>query len=352
MNFSNFNEGTHLRLDRTTIIWSCILCFLTLYEVLQNLYFLFIFRRIRHHMDRVHYLTTIMCIGILVFVTFLYNPLSICILLFGDFLRENIWACKIILTLSKALGLLTPVTVLVVSIWVSLQFMFPFKSKMWTNTSTIRSSYFIVWFLIFLLYGVPSLVDPNIEQCEDPMKFPNRNHALALAYGFCTPCMLLFMLSNAMIYRKAKLLTMRAWQRESEAIQRRKVYHLKCLARVFTLIIVTSAIKLITILAFIHVVVYCKQCSTNNWYSHIITCCCVNLHLIFLPLCLLSNRTTRLLMKRYIIQHQICSKFCCINQTERFNMINLTSGDKNSSDRRIHIKKHIEETPCLTLSVE
>ena len=274
--------------DKLHVISIIFLSFMTL-QMLQNVYILIAIRRVRGRLERVHYNLMVIFLIMGVFLSITFNITSVIMLMLQDELMNNKWFCKLIVISNKAFISYGPTTALGAYFWITLQFVFPLRARAWSNSSTIRRSFFLMWTYVTVMYGLPAAVDPYVAQCQQSLMFPNWYHGLALVYTLLLPYMLFFLTAHILVFRTARRFTLHHTSGQTSIIQQRQIKNLNNLKRTFTLIFVMTIVKMILSMASTNYILFFNQSTNTDFYFHVFITFVVNVHLIILPGCMCRN---------------------------------------------------------------
>ena len=287
-----------MKRDSSTIIWMGIFIVLWIYKVMQNSYIFYSIWTYRNRIERVHFTLIHIVMTMFVIASLFYNPFVIIILLFSDSLINITWLCRLILLLTKLMMMMLPLTILISAVWISIQIIFPLKSKRWTNSSTIRSSFLIVGSIFTPLVLIPGFIDPHIHHCNEPLTFPNKYHGIINVNCFHVPAMLTFIACICLIFRTTRHYNQKRLDSESE--NQRYHQNMKHIKRSFTAILFFTCAKLtITVTTFNLLLIY------DVFFNHlfllqILVSLGANFHMICVPLALCRNKHIRRIILRSI----------------------------------------------------
>ena len=272
------------------IAWAIIFLCLMVIQTTNGIYIISAIRRVRLRLERVHYTLMMIFLSMGVFLSITMNTTSVIMLLLQDELMNNKWFCKAIVISHKVVIMYGPTTVIGAYIWITLQFMFPLRARSWSNSSTIRRSFFLMWTYETLVYGLPAAVDPHIVQCQQSLMFPNRYHGLAIVYTLLLPFIIIFFIAHSLVYKKAKQFTVQHSRRETDLIQQRQINNLKNLKRTFTLVCVMTCFKLFFTVILINYVLFFDHQFGSDFMFHVFITSFVNVHMAILPWCICRNK--------------------------------------------------------------
>ena len=312
-------------------MWSIVFLSFMSVHVLSNVYILSAIMRIRWRLERVHYNLIFIFLSLNICKSFVANITTALMLSLHEELRNIMWLCKTIVISNKITIILGPTTVLVAYIWITLQFVFLFRARSWSNTSTIRYSFFTMWTIVTVVYGLPAAVDPHVEQCLQSMTFPNWYHGLAVLYTLFLPYMFILLVAHVIVYRKAAAVTLNQPFRQSSLTQQRQMNNLKSLNRSFSLICVISILKIIAIMAYTNYALFFNRSSINNdLYFQVIITFSVNIHVLVLPCCMYRSKKVSLYLKLIILHdfHRL-TNVMKQNYDETTNECFNSSGEKS-----------------------
>ena len=280
--------------------------------------------RMRRQLGHVQHTLMATLLGICFFLSPVANINSVAVMLFNDYMVKHTWLCKLLLIAHKLFVVYGPLTVFLTSIWISLQFIYPLRSKVWCETSTIRRSYVFLWIYLCIVYGIPAASDPNIAQCQQSVTFPNMYHGIAMLYTLLVPCVMMHVAMFIIVYRKARVLARNHGQRQNDEQQKRM---LRNMTRTFTVVCTVTCLKVIGALLFVHTVIYCERCFENDWLFHILCTSFMNLHLTCLPVCLCRSKSMMAIVKAAVLK-----------DTMRISKCMKRKRDSNSMSGSFHSK--------------
>ena len=266
-----------------------------IYMCLQNVTILYAAVKSKRHIPKEPY----ECVSVLLLVTllisFCFNPCCITIMLLGDSLLESPLACKMLLIMIKLMCIAVPIVVLTMLMWMAIIFLFPLQHVQWTTTRHIYFSYVFLVVLLSLIYGVPAAVDGNIEQCEEPLMFPNRAHGIWFVYTFCMPFVAMFLVTMTYLYQKAKQITLRrapGHQQGQNDQNVTSITNLRIIRGIYICVTIISCTYLICMLILIHIGMVIGTVP-NSRHLMVALTGVIDLHVIIIPLSLFGNKAFR-----------------------------------------------------------
>ena len=270
--------------------WAIIFICCMVIQTANGIYIRSAIRRVRLRLERVHYTLMMIFLSMGVFLSITMNIASVMMLLLQDKLMNNKWLCKAIVIPHKVISMYGPTTVIGAYIWITLQFMFPLRARSWSNTSTIRRSFILMWSYVTLVYGLPAAVDPYVAQCQQSLMFPNRYHGHAIVYTVLLPYIIIFFIAHSIVYRKAKQFTVQHCRRETDLMQQQQINNLKNLKKTFTLICIMTCAKMICVVILINYVLFFDHQFGSDFMFHIFFTSFVNVHMVIVPWCICRNK--------------------------------------------------------------